>query len=245
MTDQQAKYGIEKGRPYKYVHATKHHRRWVEWFDSGELADVYKISCEAKQITDDLGEPAARLPVNNTIAMAVTCKRNKLAGGKGTIPKESAELFRGYNADIRRLAVFTKAEIQQARRAKRPIGWQIMGTLAKVSAPKRRSDLLKKIIDGELAHAELRRTVRTANPKLVRKPIPGKVFAVAERSLRSSIEQLDAIASEDFAHRLDSVVNEDQLSETMQSVDELLEQLGPLSKKVRQRIKHAQDELGW
>ena len=54
MTKSLRDKGLKKSsRSYKYVHASEHLDRWVKLFSSGGLQEVYKISCEAKQLTDE------------------------------------------------------------------------------------------------------------------------------------------------------------------------------------------------
>ncbi|WP_168564988.1 hypothetical protein [Crateriforma spongiae] len=226
---------IGKSREYKYVHATQHLSKWIRLYEAGTLADVYQIACEAAALLAATGhDPAVRLAVNNTIAMAVTKKRS------WEIPSDSGDLFRAYNAGIRRLAVFDQFEIDMACDSKRSIGWQIMATLAKISARKERLELLRRIVAGKLSHAKLLDLVKSRKPKLKRPPIPGNVIKVAHRALAESKEQLEIIADPKFMERLQHVVNMDEFAASLESVENDLRVLRPLIDDAYDRIKKMQ-----
>ncbi|TWU62512.1 hypothetical protein [Crateriforma conspicua] len=224
---------IGKSRKYNYVHATQHLSQWIQLYDAGTLADVYQIACEAAELLAASDHhPAVRLAVNNTIAMAVTKKRS------WEIPSDSGDLFRAYNAGIRRLAVFEPSQIDMASAGERSIGWQIMATLAKITATKERQELLNRIVTGKLSHAKLLDLVKSRKPKLKRPPIPGNVLKVAHRALAESKEQLETIVDPKFDERLRHVVNRDEFAASLECVQKLLWEMQPL-------MLYAIDKIDW
>ena len=146
----------------------------------------------------------------NTIAIAVTKQRN-LAGKRDAkrelIPRSAKKLFKFYNADIRRFAEFSPAEIRAASGARRPIKWRSLGLLAKVTSTTERNQLLDKLITGDVSHGELIKRMKAPSRKVEssRELIPCKVISSISGGITKATEQMAVVQSEEFAARLGSV----------------------------------------
>src|SRR6056297_4022571 len=244
MSGRRDPHGIGKSSRYEYPHATKHLKRWVKWYDSGSLVDVYQISREAHLIWRDRGhETLGRKAINNTIAMAVTKKflaRKGIKSGNDLIPQVSTDLFRAYNAGIRRLAVFEASEIEQAADAGHQIGWRIMATLAKITAPTDRSRLLERVVAGDLSHIRLQTRIKQMKPNLSREVIPGNVLKVTRRSLEVAVEQLKLITDPAFAERLDYIINREEFQVSLEAASSLLHELRLLQDQASVQVRKLQ-----
>src|SRR6056297_2952656 len=230
--------------PYKYLFVVKRLEDWSRVYETDNLQDVYTLSCQARAILERKPRDAAhRLAINNTIAMAVTKKflaRKGIKSGNDLIPQVSTDLFRAYNAGIRRLAVFEASEIEQAADAGHQIGWRIMATLAKITAPTDRSRLLERVVAGDLSHIRLQTRIKQMKPNLSREVIPGNVLKVTRRSLEVAVEQLKLITDPAFAERLDYIINREGFQVSLEAASSLLHELRLLQDQASVQVRKLQ-----